>query len=121
MDNHLENLAKDIYFWCKKHDLWEDNCLYYNGIALAAWADWHGVKGEKIADDLYLYRDKDPRNYFPGEGSVLSMSFEGALNHVLNAYVDGWGRLDMEFRNLFRKYGLYFEMYHSWNGNAYPA
>lgn len=119
MENKMELLAKDIYKWCMKKNLWDDNCIYFDGKAWASWSEWHGEKGKGIGDRLYEYENKNPRDYFPGGGSVLSMSFEGSLNHVLNAYVPGWTKLENEFYKLFDKYGLVFELYNSWNGNAY--
>ena len=119
LNKKLECLAQDIYNWCKKNDLWGDNCMYFNGIALASWSKWAGENGEPVDEDLYLYKDKNPRDYFHGDGAVFSLSFEGGLNHVLNAYVPGWAKLESQFNDLFKKYGLYFEMYDSWNGNAY--
>lgn len=112
-------LAKDIYKWCKKKDLWGDNIIYFDGKAWASMSEWHGEKGKMIAEDLYEYAERNPRDYFPGGSSVLSCSFEGSLNHVLNGYVNGWVKLSEQFYHLFEKYGLYFEMYNSWNGNAY--
>lgn len=113
-------IAQKIYDWCKKNHLWDDNCIYFDNKAWAAWDIWHGEVGKQIAEDLYEYEDKDPRNYFSGgSSSVLSMSFEGSLNHVLNAYTDGWAKLSDEFYEIFNKHGLIFEMYNSWNGNAY--
>ena len=29
-NNKMERLAKDIYKWCVKKDLWGDNILYFN-------------------------------------------------------------------------------------------
>ena len=120
MNEKMELLAKDIYKWCVKKDLWGDNILYFNNKAWASFPEWSGVKGKEIGDRLYEYEPKNPRNYFPGGDSAFSCSFEGALNHVLNGYVSGWSKLEQEFYNLFNKYGLTFEMYNSWNGNAYP-
>lgn len=115
----FENLAKDIYNWCMKNDLWGDICLYFNNRAWASWSTWHGVPGKKIGERLYEYEDKNPRDYFNGGDCEFACSFEGELNHILNAYVPGWVKLEEEFLNLFKKYGLFFEMYDSWNGNAY--
>ena len=112
-------LAIDIYEWCKKHDLWGDNTIYFDGKAWSNSETWSGEKGKKIADDLYEYEDRNPRDYFEGSSSLLSMSFEGSLNHVLNGYVSDWVKLSDNFYKLFKKYGLIFEMYNSWNGNAY--
>ena len=47
------------------------------------------------------------------------MSFEGGLNHVLNAYVSGWTKLEQQFSKLFAKYGLYYEMGYHWSLSAY--
>ena len=112
-------LAIDIYEWCQKHDLWGDNILYFDGKAWSNSEEWSGVKGKKIAEDLYEYKDKNPRDYFEGGSSLLSISFEGSLNHLLNGYISGWVKLADQFYKLFEKYGLVFEMYNSWNGNAY--
>ena len=118
---NIEILAKDIYKWCKKHHLWGDNCIYFGGKAWASWSEWHGVKGKKIDEDLYEYDNKNPRDYFEyvRNPNILSMSFEGGLYEVLNAYRPGWTKLENQFRNIFEKYGLYFEMGHAWNLSAY--
>lgn len=121
MNKSMESLAQEIYQWCVRKDLWGDNCLYFDGKAWASWSTWSGVKGKKIETDLYEYENKDPRDYFGGGKSVLSCSFEGSLNYVLNGYVPGWSKLEAEFYKLFNKYGLFFEMYDSWNGNAYET
>lgn len=112
-------LAIDIYEWCVKHNIWGDNIIYFDGKAWSNSDEWGGVKGKKIADDLYEYKDKNPRDYFGGGSSLLSCSFEGSLNRVLNGHISGWEELEDEFNQLFKKYGLFFEMYNSWNGNAY--
>ena len=120
MKKKMELLAKDIYDWCMQNDLWGDNCLYFNGKAWASWDTWGDEKGKKIGEYLYEYKDKDPSDYFEyANPRTLSMSFEGSLNHVLNAYVRGWVRLEKEFAELFEKYGYYYEMGHAWNLSAY--
>lgn len=116
-----EALAKDIYNWCQKKGLWGDNIIYFNGKAWSSSKEWNGVQGKSIGDDLYEYEDKNPRDYFEyvNDPNILSMSFEGPLNHVLNAYVRGWVKLESEFMKLFEKYGLYYEMGNAWNLSAY--
>ena len=116
-----EALARDIFEWCKANDLWGDNVIYFNGKAWQNDDIWGIDKGKYIAEDLYEYENKEPRDYFEycNEPNILSMSFEGPLNHVLNAYVDGWVELEEEFNALFKKYGLYYEMGHAWNLSAY--
>ena len=113
-------LAIDIYEWCKKHDLWGDNIIYFDGKAWSNSEEWGGVRGKKIADELYEYEDKNPIDYFAYVNpKTLSMSFEGSLNHVLNGYVHGWVHLEEQFSKLFKKYGLYYELGNSWNLSAY--
>ena len=115
-----EALANDIYTWCKEHHLWGDNCIYFNGKALASWGTWHDVAGKKIHDDLYEYENKNPLDYFEyANPKTLSMSFEGPLYRVLNGYVSGWVKRESEFLKLFEKYGYYYEMGHAWNLSAY--
>lgn len=115
-----EKLANDIYKWCKKHYLWVDNCIYFNGKAWASWSESHGVKGIKIAEDLYEYANRNPKDYFEyANPDTLSMSFEGALYDVLNANVRGWTKLEDEFRKLFEKYDVYYELGHAWNLTVY--
>ena len=116
-----EALAKDIYNWCQKRDLWGDNIIYFNGKAWSSSKEWNGVQGKSIGDDLYEYEDKNPRDYFEyvNDPNILSMSFEGPLNHVLNAYVRGWVKLESEFMKLFEKYGFYYEIGNAWNLSAY--
>lgn len=113
-------LAIDIYEWCKKHDLWGDNIIYFDGKAWSNSSKWGNVEGKKIADDLYEYDDKNPKDYFEYVNpKTISMSFEGSLNHVLNGYTYGWAKLEEQFSNLFKKYGLYYELGNSWNLSAY--
>ena len=116
----MKLLAKDIYEWCQKHDLWGDNIIYFNNKAWSSSSTWSGVKGKQITKDLYEYEDKNPLDYFEyGNPNTLSMSFEGLLNYVLNGYISGWTKLEAEFSKLFEKYGYYYEMGYSWSLSAY--
>jgi hypothetical protein len=120
MKNNMELLAKDIYDWCVQHELWGDNIIYFNDKAWSSSSTWGGVKGKKIDEDLYEYKNKNPLDYFEyANPKTLSMSFEGSLNYVLNGYIIGWTKLEAEFLKLFEKYNLYYEMGHSWNLSAY--
>lgn len=122
MENKIELLAKDIYNWCMKKNLWDDNCIYFDSKAWASWSEWHGEKGKEIGDRLYEYENKNPRDYFEfANPDTLSMSFEGALNHVLNGYIGGWTKLEKEFSELFAKYGYYYEMGYAWSLSAYKV
>lgn len=120
MEKKMEALAKDIYNWCIKNDLWGDCCIYFNGKAWASWDTWHDEYGLTIAKDLFEYQDRDPKEYFEyANSNTLSMSFEGPLYHVLNAYVPGWVKLENEFIELFKRHGVWYEMGHAWNLSAY--
>lgn len=120
MNEKMELLAKDIYKFCIKKDLWGDNIIYFNGKAWSSSPEWSGVDGKKIGDMLYEYDDKNPTDYFEyANPDTLSMSFEGPLNHVLNGYVKGWTKLEQQFSKLFAKYGLYYEMGYAWSLSAY--
>lgn len=113
-------LARDIYNWCKKKGLWGDNCIYFNGKAWASWSKWGDENGNEIDENLYEYMNKNPIKYFEyANPETVSMSYEGALNHVLNGYVSGWVKLEDEFLKLFEKYGYYAEYGDAWNVSAY--
>ena len=115
-----ELLSIDIYHWCVKHDLWFDCCIYFNGKAWATWPEWHGEYGKQIDECLYEYDNKNPKDYCEyANPDTLTMTFEGPLNHVLNAYVNGWVKLESEFSKLFEKYGYYYEMGYAWSLSAY--
>lgn len=116
----FESMAIDIYNWCKDNWLWHDTAIYFDGKAWATWPEWEGIKGKKIDDELYEYENKNPLDYFEyANPDTLSMSFEGSLYHVLNAYVDGWVSLSEQFYSIFKRHGYYYELGHSWNLSAY--
>ena len=74
-------------------------------------------------EDAYFEYEDEPTKYFEyvAKNHILSMSFEGELNHVLNAYVQGWSKLESEFQAIFEKHGVYYEMGNSWNLTCYPC
>lgn len=116
----LELLATDIYNWCIANELWGDNIIYFKGKAWSNQPTWRGEQGKKIADDLYEYANRKASDYFEyANDETLSMSYEGSLNHVLNAYVRGWADLEYEFQKIFEKHGFYVEYGESWNLAAY--
>ena len=116
----METLAREIYNWCIAKDLWGDNCIYFNGKAWASWNEWHGEQGSQLNERLYEYKNRNPKEYFEfANPETLSMSFEGELYRVLNAYTPGCVKLESEFGKLFEKYGLYFELGHAWNLSAF--
>ncbi len=120
MINRNEALALEIYDWCKKHNLWGDNIIYFNGKALSFSKEWGGEIGKQIDEDLYEYEGRNPLDYIKfANPDTITMSFEGSLNHVLNGYMSGWNKLEREFAKLFEKHGLYYEMGYAWSLSAY--
>ena len=55
-----ESLAIEIYKWCKKHHLWGDNIIYFNGKALSSSEEWGSEYGKTLDEDLYEYENKNP-------------------------------------------------------------
>lgn len=120
MTNRNESLAIDIYDWCKKHNLWIDCTIYFDGKAFSYNREWRGELGKKIDEDLYEYENKNPLDWFEyANPDTLSMSFEGPLYHVLNGYVRGGYKIEEQLQKLFKKYGYYFDYGHAWNLSAY--
>lgn len=118
----MQALAKDIYEFCNEHDLWQDCCIYLQGNAYTYWKTWNDEAGEKLADNLYKYEDKDPNVYFDYVNNLtLSMSFEGALYRVVNYYWESnsWSSLYKKFNKLFAKYDCYYELGDAWNLTVY--
>ena len=111
----VENLAKDIHTWLVNHEMWIDVHIYFNG---KCWSTNNKDHTEFCYNEnRYFEYEADPKNYFEyvREPNILSMSFEGILYEVLNGYTHGWTKTEAEFRAIFEKYGLYFELGNAWN------
>ncbi|MGE4353528.1 MAG: hypothetical protein AB7D36_05540 [Oscillospiraceae bacterium] len=131
----IEALAMEIFnFLCDK-GMWQDTKIYFNGKSMstynpktkeyyyyygdedAAYEAEHG--GKHTERRFYLDENDDPRRYFEyvHEPNILSMSFEGPLYDALNY---GNGKTEAELLNIFKKYGLCFEIGNAWNLTACP-
>lgn len=111
----IELLATEIFNWLVDHEMWIDVQIYFNG---KCWSTSNKDHTEFCYNERkYFEYEAEPKDYFEyvREPNILSMSFEGSLYEVLNAYVRGWKKLEEEFRKIFEKYGLYFELGHAWN------
>ena len=66
---------------------------------------------------MYIVREAAPYEYFDyySKKHILSMSFEGELNHILNMYTPGSTKLYDEFEAVFHKHHCYFELGNAWN------
>lgn len=111
-----EQLATEIFNWLVDRELWMDVAIYFNG---KRWSTANADHTEFCYNERRYFEDvADPKDYFEyvrEPENILSMSFEGSLYEVLNGYVRGWVKLEDEFRKIFDKYGLYYEMGGSWN------
>lgn len=110
-----EQLATEIFNWLNDKEMWMDVTIYFNG---KCWSTSNEDNTEFCYNERrYFEYEADPKNYFEyvREPNILSMAFEGALYEVLNGYSYGWVKLEEELKNIFEKYGLYFELGNAWN------
>ena len=114
-----EQLATEIFNWLVDKEMWIDVAIYFNG---KRWSTHNKNLTEFCYNERrYFEGEADPKNYFEyvREPNILSMSFEGVLYDVLNGYVPGWTKLEDEFRKIFNKYGVYYELGNAWNLSCY--
>lgn len=110
-----EALATEIFNWLVDHNMWVDVAIYFNG---KRWYTSNKDHTEFCYNERRYFEDEaEPKDYFEyvREPNILSMSFEGSLYDVLNGYTVGWVKLEEEFRKIFEKYGLYYELGNAWN------
>lgn len=116
-----EELATEIFNWLNEHEMWIDTQIYFNG---KCWST-SNKEGTEFSYNKgkYFEYEAEPKNYFEyvREPNILSMSFEGELYDVLNGYAYGWVKREDEFRKIFEKYGVYFELGNAWNLSCYES
>lgn len=116
-----ENLATEIFNWLNDHEMWVDTQIYFNG---KCWSTSNKDYTEFCYNERrYFEYEAEPKDYFEyvREPNILSMSFEGELYDVLNGYAYGWVKQEEEFRKIFEKYGVYFELGNAWNLSCYES
>lgn len=116
-----EQLATEIFNWLVDHKLWVDVSIYFNG---KRWSTANKDHTEFCYNERrYFEYEANPKDYFEyvNEPNILSMSFEGTFYEVLNGYVPGWTKLEEEFRNIFEKYGLSYQLGNAWNLTCYEG
>ena len=120
-DAAIEKLANEIRQYLIDRDMWEDVRIYFNGKAFAT-DDRQGHYFYNDPEHLIVLENEDPRRYTEYAGDILTMTFEGPLYEALNYGDDGGNSWETEedLTALFRKYGLYFELGHTWDLSAYP-
>lgn len=116
----LEKLAWEIHNYLRKHEMWIDICIYFDGkrmsTARKVGDDWEfRYNGEPFIEDGF-----DPRDYFEyvADLHIISMSFEGPFYDVLNY---SGGKLLDEFDKLLKKHGLFYEFGDAWNLSCYEV
>ena len=115
-----EKLANEIRQWLLDHEMWIDTTIYFNGKAYTQRDPETGRYYYNDPEHLFVENDMNPFDYFEyANPETGSMSFEGPLYEILNGYFGevGW-ELEEEFNDLFRKYGMYFELGYSWSLTA---
>ena len=114
-----EELATEIFNWLNDHEMWVDTQIYFNGKCWSTGSKDH--KEFSYNERKYFEYEAEPKHYFEyvREPNILSMSFEGDLYDVLNGYAYGWVKKEEEFRKIFEKYGVYFELGNAWNLSCY--
>ena len=117
--NKQGKLAKEIIDWLLKKEIFDDTFIYVNGRRYGTYdGDGHYNYGTNSWDNVYVEDDKDPKNYFEYAGKILSMSFEGPLYDLLNYGFEWNSHAEDELREIFHKYGYYFELGNAWNLTA---
>lgn len=115
---NIEQLANEVMAWLIRNELDMDVSIYYNNQKMTH--KYHFDKDYNIVDDgIVTEKDVNPHQItqWAAYNHILTMTFEGGLYSLLNY---SGGKLETEFKNLFAKYGLYYEFGEAWNLTCYP-
>lgn len=112
----IEQLAYDVLKYLTKYHLDSDVCIYFNNKRISHKYDWRAPEG--TPPKLIVEENMNPLDYFEyvNYDHILSMSFEGPLYDSLNYS----GYKTDGLRELFEKYGVYWELGNAWNLSVYP-
>ena len=112
----IEKFAYEIMDYLEKNGLDSDVCIYFNNKRIANKYDW---RNPDAPPQLIVEEYINPLDYFEYASyeHILSMSFEGPLYQELNY---NFGKKSEKLHELFKKYGLYWELGNAWNLTAYP-
>lgn len=115
--SQIEKLALDIMLFLDTHHMQDGVCIYFNNKRIRSKGNWDG---EDYTYEWVEDPNMDPHDYFEFAAyeHILSMSFEGSLYDCLNYSIS---KREEEFRAIFDKYDLYFELGNAWNLTAYPS
>ena len=118
-----ESLAKEVRQFLLDNELWTDVRIYFNGKAFST-NDRRG-NYDNDPDHPVVLEGEDPHAYFEyvSNDDVMSMSFEGDFYGCMNFYCEYGAdfdiRIQTEFDDILKKYGVYYELGHAWNLSCY--
>lgn len=115
-EQQIEELADRIYQLFKKHNMWMDSRIYFNGGCI----DSKDENGTYHYDgSVYHHSDMNPKTYFEyvNPEHILSMSFEGPIYHMFN--YNNYSSVLKQFDKLMKQFGLYYEFGNAWNFTCY--
>ena len=115
--SQIEKLALDIMLFLDAHHMQDGVCLYFNNKRIRSKGNWDG---EDLTYEWVEDPNMDPHDYFEFAAyeHILSMSFEGSLYDCLNY---SFGQREEQFRAIFDRYDLYFELGNAWNLTVYTS
>lgn len=106
----IENMAYEIMEFLKTEKLSDGVSIYFNN--------------KRMNKDGIEEGEFNPKEYFEyaADSHILSMSFEGRLNHVFNYYLSGsyCDEIIKNFIKILDKYGVWYELGNAWNLTCYP-
>ena len=106
-------IARKIEAWMKKNKLQTDSRIYFNG---NAW-NYNSSGVKSIVEDV---KATDFFEY--GNNDTISMSFEGGMYGVMNAYdLPRCNELRDEFEDMLSAFGYYAELGNAWNLALYEC
>lgn len=123
-EEQIEQLAVEVRQFLLDNQLWIETNIYFNGKCFATYDKEAQRCYYNDPEHLVVREHVDPRDYFDyvAEDHILSMSFEGPIYDLLN-HPQGksdYRKID-KFNQIFKKYGLYYEMGDDWNLSCYYA
>ena len=121
-EEQIEQLAVEIRQFLINNQLWQDVDIYFNGKCFTTHDKEDGGYYYNDPDHLIVLENENPRDHFDyvAEDHVLSMAFEGPLYELFNYPIGttDYRKLD-KFIQIFKNYGLYYELGDMWNLSCY--
>ena len=112
----ITELGNKVVELCQKN-WYGDTSVYFNGKRVRLDSGKFDADHNYHVDVAGVDEDCHPGDYFSYYNSnhILSMSFEGELYDALN-----YGNGSKELEELFKQYGVYYELGNAWNLSVYP-